>query len=166
MMGRLERCARLISAAAQHDEHVFSVAEGAAPRPDIEELSISWQRSANSHRVDPVDSKAPRVLTPRELKDFREPLGKLILGEQEEIDRLYKVVREAGYTVLFCDTAGVAVEHRGLCVRMLKAQILEFDRMISLSISFGTIGLASTRRTSFPGPATNSAKLRELLREP
>jgi transcriptional regulator of acetoin/glycerol metabolism len=113
MMGRLERCARLISAAAQHDEHVFSVAEGAAPRPDIEELSISWQRSANSHRVDPVDSKAPRVLTPRELKDFREPLGKLILGEQEEIDRLYKVVREAGYTVLFCDTAGVAVEHRG-----------------------------------------------------
>jgi transcriptional regulator of acetoin/glycerol metabolism/AraC-like DNA-binding protein len=112
VMGRSERSARLISAAAQHDEHVFSVAEGAPPGPDIEELSISWQRSAK-HGVDPIDSNAPRVLTPYELKDFREPLGHLILSAQEEIDRLFKVVREAGYTVLFCDTAGVAVEHRG-----------------------------------------------------
>jgi GAF domain len=32
---------------------------------------------------------------------------------QEELDRLYKVVREAGYTILFCDSAGVAIEHRG-----------------------------------------------------
>jgi transcriptional regulator of acetoin/glycerol metabolism len=110
-MGRSET-ARLISA-AQHDEHVFSIAEGAAPAPDIEELSTSWQRSANCHGVDPVDSKAPRILTPYELKDFREPLGHLILSAQEEIDRLYNVVREAGYTILFCDTAGVAVEHRG-----------------------------------------------------
>src|SRR5580704_8912364 len=110
-MGRSE-AARLISA-AQRDAHVFSVAEGAAPAPDIEELSISWQRSANCHGVDPVDSKAPRILTPYELKDFREPLGRLILSAQEEIDRLFKLVREAGYTVLFCDTAGVAVEHRG-----------------------------------------------------
>jgi transcriptional regulator of acetoin/glycerol metabolism len=37
----------------------------------------------------------------------------LLLVAQEEIDRLYNVVREAGYTLLFCDTAGVAVEHRG-----------------------------------------------------
>src|SRR6202040_1338325 len=40
-------------------------------------------------------------------------LGNLISTAQEELDRLYKVVREAGYTILFCDTAGVAVEHRG-----------------------------------------------------
>jgi transcriptional regulator of acetoin/glycerol metabolism len=50
---------------------------------------------------------------PNELKDFREPLDELIFSAQEEIDRLYRVVREAGYTVLLCDTAGVAVEHRG-----------------------------------------------------
>jgi transcriptional regulator of acetoin/glycerol metabolism len=110
-MRRSERSASLIRTAAQHAQRVYSVAEGAAPAPDIEELSISWQRSANS--VDPVDSKAPRILTARELKDLREPLVKLILGAQEEIDRLYKLVRGAGYTILFCDTAGVAVEHRG-----------------------------------------------------
>jgi len=70
-----------------------------------------WQRSTNS--VDPVDSRAPRILTAGELKDSRESLGKLISTAQEELDRLYKVVREAGYTILFCDTAGVAIEHRG-----------------------------------------------------
>src|SRR5262245_34249787 len=53
------------------------------------------------------------ILTPGELKESREPLGKLISTAQEELDRLYKVVREAGYTILFCDSAGVAIEHRG-----------------------------------------------------
>src|SRR6266496_2592298 len=111
VMVRLARPASLIRAAAQHAERVYAVAQGAAPAPDIEELSSSWQRSTNS--VDPVDSSAPRILTTGELKDSREPLGKLISTAQEELDRLYKVVREAGYTVLFCDSAGVAIEHRG-----------------------------------------------------
>ena len=35
------------------------------------------------------------------------------MSAQEEIDALYKVVREAGYTILFCDRTGVAIEHRG-----------------------------------------------------
>ena len=110
-MVRLARPASLIRAAAQHAERVYAVAQGAAPTADMEELSSSWQRSTNS--VDPVDSRAPRILTAGELKDSREPLGNLISTAQEELDRLYKVVREAGYTILFCDTAGVAVEHRG-----------------------------------------------------
>jgi transcriptional regulator of acetoin/glycerol metabolism len=110
-MVRLARPASLIHAAAQHAERVYAVAQGAAPTADMEELSSSWQRSTNS--VDPVDSRAPRILAAGELKDSREPLGNLISTAQEELDRLYKVVREAGYTILFCDAAGVAVEHRG-----------------------------------------------------
>src|SRR2546430_2938473 len=90
-MVRLERPANLIRAATQHAERVYAVAQGATPAPDIEELSSSWQRSTNS--VDPVDSRAPRILTAGELKDSREPLGKLISTAQEELDRLYKVVR-------------------------------------------------------------------------
>jgi AraC-like DNA-binding protein len=99
--------------AAGHADHVYSVAEGATPPPGIEEISSSWQRSANKHGVDPDDGKAPRILTPGELKNFRGPLEKLIFTAQEELDQLYKVVREAGYTVLLCDSSGVAVEHRG-----------------------------------------------------
>jgi len=89
------------------------VAEGAPSPPGIEEVSNSWLRSAKKYGIDPVDSSPPRILTDNELKDFREPADKLIFSAQEEMDQLYKVVREAGYAVLFCDTAGVAVEHRG-----------------------------------------------------
>ena len=112
-MGISELAARSLDTALGHAEHVYSVAEGATPPPRIEPVSSSWQRSANKYGVDPVDSRPPRILTPAELKVFREPLDKLISSAQEEIDQLHKVVREAGYTVLFCDSAGVAVEHRG-----------------------------------------------------
>jgi transcriptional regulator of acetoin/glycerol metabolism len=112
-MGLSERPASSLDTIAGHTEHVCSVAEGTRPPPGIEAVSSSWQRSAKMYGVDPVDSKAPRILTPTELKDFREPLDQLIFGAQEEIDQLYEVVREAGYAVLFCDSSGVAVEHRG-----------------------------------------------------
>jgi transcriptional regulator of acetoin/glycerol metabolism len=112
-MGKLERPANSIRTFAQHAELAYSVAGGAPPTPDIEQLSTSWRRSATRYGVDPADGSAPRILTCGELKELREPLGKLIFSAQEEIDRLYKVVREAGYTILFCDTAGVAIEHRG-----------------------------------------------------
>jgi transcriptional regulator of acetoin/glycerol metabolism/AraC-like DNA-binding protein len=98
---------------AGHAEHVFSVAEGAAPLPGVEPVSRSWQRSATKYGVDPADNKAPRILTSGELKDFREPLDELVFRAQEDIDQLYTVIREAGYVVLFCDSSGVAVDHRG-----------------------------------------------------
>jgi transcriptional regulator of acetoin/glycerol metabolism/AraC-like DNA-binding protein len=112
-MGHSERSASSLDAVAGHADRVYSVAEGATPPPGMEEVSRSWQRSANKYGVDPVDSKAPRILTQGELKDFRGRLDQLIFSAQEELDQLYKVVREAGYTVLFCDSSGVAVEHRG-----------------------------------------------------
>jgi AraC-like DNA-binding protein len=98
---------------AQHVELVCSVAEGGTPAPEIEQVSSSWQRSANAFGIDPVDDRAPRIVTSGELKNLREPLDTLICSAQDEIDRLYKVVREAGYTILFCDTTGVAIKHRG-----------------------------------------------------
>jgi len=109
-----ERSASSLHTVAKHAEHVYSVAEGATPPSWIQDVSGSWQRSANKYAVDPVDTtRAPRILTPGELKNHREPLDELIFSAQEEIDQLYKVVREARYTVLFCDRSGVAVEHRG-----------------------------------------------------
>jgi transcriptional regulator of acetoin/glycerol metabolism len=112
-MGSPVRSASSSDTPAKHAEDVYSVAQGNTPPIGAEPVSASWRRSATEHRVDPLNREAPRILLPHELKDFREPLDELIFGAQEEIDRLYRVVREAGYTVLFCDTAGVAVEHRG-----------------------------------------------------
>src|SRR5260370_36542625 len=112
-MGLSERSASSLDTIAGHAEHVYSVAEGATPPLGIQAVSSSWQRSAKKHGLDPLDSKAPRILTPSELKHLREPLDRLIFSAQEEMDELYKVVREAGYTVLLCDGSGVAVAHRG-----------------------------------------------------
>jgi transcriptional regulator of acetoin/glycerol metabolism/AraC-like DNA-binding protein len=112
-MGLSEPSASSLDTIAGHAEHVCLVAEGATPLPGAEAVSNSWQRSAKKFGLDPTDSKAPRILTPTELRHFRDPLDKLIFSAKEEIDQLYKVVREAGYTVLFCDSSGVAVAHRG-----------------------------------------------------
>src|SRR5262252_7747625 len=112
-MAGSQRFTRSVQLVGGHADHVHSVVNGGPPAPAIDEISGSWQRSANKYRVDPADNRAPRILTSGELKDFREPLDKLIFSAQAEIDELYRVVREAGYTLLFCDTSGVAVEHRG-----------------------------------------------------
>ena len=97
----------------RHAQHVYWVTQRGGPAGRIEEVSSSWQRSVNDYGVDPDSREAPRILTSDELRPRREPLDRLIFSAQEEIDRLYKVVREAGYTLLFCDTSGIAVEHRG-----------------------------------------------------
>jgi transcriptional regulator of acetoin/glycerol metabolism len=112
-MGLSERSASSLDTIAGHAERVYSVAEGATPPLGIQGVSSSWQRSAKKHGLDPLDSQAPRIVTPAELKHFREPLDKLIFTAQQEIDELYEVVREAGYTVLLCDSSGIAVAHRG-----------------------------------------------------
>jgi transcriptional regulator of acetoin/glycerol metabolism/AraC-like DNA-binding protein len=113
MMGLPERSESSLDTFAGHVEHVCSVAQGAAPPPGIEAVSSSWQRSVRKYGLDPVDGKAPRIVTPAELKHFREPLDKLTFTAREEIDELYKVVREAGYAILLCDSSGVVVAHRG-----------------------------------------------------
>src|SRR5580700_5621264 len=98
---------------AQHGEHVYLVAQGQGAELGIDEVASSWQRSANRFGVDPDSREAPRILTSREVSERRGLVDQLVFSAQGELDRLYAVVREAGYTVLFCDTAGIAVEHRG-----------------------------------------------------
>jgi transcriptional regulator of acetoin/glycerol metabolism/AraC-like DNA-binding protein len=112
-MASSARSAHLIGRPAHHDELVHLVAHGQAVGPSIDQVSNSWQRSANQHRVDPDSRERPRILTSREVNELREPIDELARSAQEELDRLYNVVREAGYTLLFCDNAGVAVDHRG-----------------------------------------------------
>jgi AraC-like DNA-binding protein len=112
-MASLAGRASLIDIRAHHAEQVYLVTQAEAAEIGVDEVASSWQRSANRHGIDPDRTEAPRILASGELKARREPLDKLILSAQEEIDRLYKVVREAGYTLLFCDTSGIVVEHRG-----------------------------------------------------
>jgi AraC-like DNA-binding protein/PAS domain-containing protein len=78
-----------------------------------EEIFGSWRRSLLDHRVDARDFSAPHIITPNELKISREPMENLLAQAQDEIDRLYAVVRQHGYVVLLCNRNGVAIHHRG-----------------------------------------------------
>jgi AraC-like DNA-binding protein/PAS domain-containing protein len=79
----------------------------------FDEVAASWRRSAENHRIDPASMVAPNVLTTLELRESREPIEAMVRAAQSELDRLYGVVRRAGYVVLLCDTNGVAIDYRG-----------------------------------------------------
>src|SRR6266850_3869470 len=96
-----------------HAEQVLAVAEGQINAPLSDPLASSWRRSAKAYAVDPSSLQRPRILTPSELRDSREPRGKLIEVARRDLDQLHGVVRQAGYVVLLCDSSGVAIDHRG-----------------------------------------------------
>ena len=78
-----------------------------------EEIFESWRRCLLDYRVDARNFAAPHIITQNELKVFREPLENILIQAQEEIDRLYAVLRKHAYVVLLCDRQGVAIHHRG-----------------------------------------------------
>jgi transcriptional regulator of acetoin/glycerol metabolism len=73
----------------------------------------SWRRCASELLISPESRARPHIATESELRIFREPLTKAIISAQEEIDRLFAIVRQEGYVVLLCNAEGVAIHHRG-----------------------------------------------------
>jgi AraC-like DNA-binding protein len=112
-MSKSAPLASLIDVPARHVERVHLIAQGRDPEPRLEEVSTSWQRSISRHGLDPDGAQAPSILSASEVRERRELHDRLIFSAQNEIDRLYTMVRDAGYTLLFCDADGVAIEHRG-----------------------------------------------------
>jgi AraC-like DNA-binding protein len=102
---------------SRHIASVASAVEGHPNDPDIDEVSLSWRRSAEHHHVDPQSTLAPRILTSGELRYSLEPIESLVLAAQPELDRLHAIVRQPGYVVLLCDPNGIAVDHRGSAER-------------------------------------------------
>jgi transcriptional regulator of acetoin/glycerol metabolism len=96
----------------EHLNRIHAVAAG-QKTPADDTVSASWIRSATKYRVDPASDVQARILTLDELKRYRETVEQLIVHAQEELDRLYGIVREACYVVLLCDRNGIAVDHRG-----------------------------------------------------
>jgi transcriptional regulator of acetoin/glycerol metabolism len=100
-------------ATTNHIDRIYAIAEKQAAAAAYDEVSTSWQRCVNEHGIDPESREQPRIVTGTELETLREPLAKPILDAGDELDRLYRVVGQAGYVVLFCNEKGVAIDHRG-----------------------------------------------------
>jgi transcriptional regulator of acetoin/glycerol metabolism/AraC-like DNA-binding protein len=101
------------TALARHADDLYKVVEQDAPAPDFDQVKDSWLRSAGEHGLDAETAEAPRILTSREIGEEREPCIDVIHSAEDELDRLYGVVRHAGYAILFCNTGGVVIDHRG-----------------------------------------------------
>jgi AraC-like DNA-binding protein len=96
-----------------HEERIELVADGASEGFQPEAIDGSWRRCLLNFHVDPRSSSVPHLLTESELRVSREPLHNFLLQAQEEIDRLYAIVRTQSYVVLLCNSDGVAIHHRG-----------------------------------------------------
>jgi len=96
-----------------HGDRVELIVGGENLLAEPEEIFGSWRRSLLDFGVDARDLSAPHIVTQNELKISREPMENLLVQSQEEIDRLYAVVRQHAYVVLLCNRAGVAIHHRG-----------------------------------------------------
>jgi transcriptional regulator of acetoin/glycerol metabolism len=96
-----------------HEERIELVADGANESFQQEAIDDSWRRCLRDFCVDPKSASVPHLLTERELRTSREPLHNFLLQAQEEIDRLYAIVRPQSYVVLLCNSDGVAIHHRG-----------------------------------------------------
>jgi transcriptional regulator of acetoin/glycerol metabolism len=96
-----------------HDERIELVTDGTSESFQPEPIDDSWRRCLRDFRVDPKSSSVPHLLTERELRISREPLHSFLLLAQEEINRLYAIVRPQSYVVLLCNSDGVAIHHRG-----------------------------------------------------
>ena len=98
---------------SRHLDQIESVVQGGGATSDLEEVSASWRRCTADLLINPEARAAPHIVTDSELRIFREPVGKAIVYAQEEVDRLYAIVRQEGYVVLLCNTDGIAIHHRG-----------------------------------------------------
>jgi AraC-like DNA-binding protein/PAS domain-containing protein len=98
---------------SRHLDQIESVVQGGGATSDLEEVSASWRRCTAELLINPDGRAAPHLVTDSELRVFREPLDKAIVYAQEEVDRLYAIVRQEGYVVLLCNTDGIAIHHRG-----------------------------------------------------
>lgn len=102
-------------AVANHVGRVIDVVErGAGIDADgtAGRLARSWQRSLNSHQVDPAQINVPRVVTSQELREHRDRLDAFMRISREGIDRLYQQVMPANYCVLLTDAAGITIDFR------------------------------------------------------
>lgn len=97
----------------RHIDQVNATVAGEANGLETEVVSHSWRRSAELHHVDAESREPPRILSESRLRQSMEPLERVTLAAQPEMDRLHRIVGHAGYVTLLTDTEGVVVEHRG-----------------------------------------------------
>ncbi|MDE2333595.1 MAG: sigma-54-dependent Fis family transcriptional regulator [Rhodospirillales bacterium] len=101
-----------------HVERVLACVQGKRGQPGSGSFLVStaveasWRRCLGTYGLEPHRTPFPKILTRRELKDFRAPVDDLIGLARDEIDRLFARIGPSDYVVLLTDAQGVTVDYR------------------------------------------------------
>jgi DNA-binding CsgD family transcriptional regulator len=98
---------------ARHPVRVPAAVQNKYAAATIEAVLNSWHRCLSEHGVEPGSRQTPRILTARELKEFRGPIEELVAAAREENDHLYAIVGKVGYGVFLASPDGIVVDYRG-----------------------------------------------------
>jgi len=99
----------------RHADRVIEVVERRTqlgPDANAQRLLRSWQRSLNTHQVDPARVNSPRVVGYPALREHRERLEAFMRISREGIDRLQAQIVPANYCVLLTDADGITIDYR------------------------------------------------------
>lgn len=76
------------------------------------DIAASWKRCLTVHKFNPMRTGAANVVTASELRESTESMATILGDSDVEVDRLFRLVRAAGYLVLVSDRNGVTVTER------------------------------------------------------
>ena len=84
----------------------------ASGKPADDWLQASWQRSVESHRLDPGRRYSRRVLTANEVREASDRMGLFLDVAKPHIDELDRHVSVANYCLLLTDASGLTLDYR------------------------------------------------------
>ena len=85
-------------------------APAVTPENDASYIQSSWQRCKDKYKIEPQRTIKLCSLTEREIQEKREPLEQLLFDSHSIIQRIRRVARQSGYSVLISNAEGVTVK--------------------------------------------------------
>lgn len=73
-------------------------------------IKTSWKRCQDKHKISPQHKIKLYTLTEQEIREKREPLEKILSDSQEIVERVRRIAKQSGYSVLITNAEGVAVK--------------------------------------------------------
>ena len=73
-------------------------------------IETSWKRCQTKHKISPQHKVKLCTLTEKEIREKREPLDKLLSDSQGIVERIRRVAKQSGYSVLITNAEGVTVK--------------------------------------------------------
>lgn len=79
-------------------------------RANASYIKTSWERCKDKHRISPQRKVELHTLTENEIREKREPLEQLLFDSAPILERVRRIAKQSGYSVLISDAEGATVK--------------------------------------------------------